>query len=101
MSQVPGPYHPFRWDRRPEKKWRLKSKYGMSIKAWEKLYEIQDGKCAICQAMIKRQQAFVDHNHKNGEVRGLLGHSCNSLLGTAKDSIEILQSAISYLYFFR
>lgn len=41
----------------------------------------------------------VDHNHKTGEVRGLLCATCNGqlLARGARDSIEILESAVRYM----
>ncbi len=61
----------------------------------------QDGCCAICKSSDpgrKKSQWFcVDHDHKTGEVRGLLCNSCNAGLGFLKDSIETLAQAIIYL----
>lgn len=39
----------------------------------------QDGKCAICrkpQSLFKRR-LNLDHNHKTGQLRGLLCYYCN------------------------
>jgi hypothetical protein len=38
-----------------------------------------------------------DHDHTTNEFRGWLCHQCNRLLGGAKDNVEILKAAISYL----
>lgn len=43
----------------------------------------------------------VDHDHKTGDVRALLCSRCNSLLGYADDSIELLKRAIAYLESFK
>lgn len=45
----------------------------------QKLFEAQQGKCGLCQ---KHESTFkhklnVDHNHKTGQVRGLLCYRCN------------------------
>jgi hypothetical protein len=59
--------------------------------------------CAICgnpeTRMFKGKitKLAIDHCHKTGEVRGLLCHKCNSILGYANDSIELLANAIKYL----
>jgi hypothetical protein len=92
------------------KQWRLNNqnkvknknlsyKYGISIEDYNKLFEQQEGCCAICD---KHQQEFkkalsVDHCHDTGKVRGLLCQHCNSVLGLSKDNIEVLQAAINYL----
>jgi hypothetical protein len=36
-------------------------------------------------------------NHALGTVRGLLCNRCNTILGMARDNIEILKQAIAYL----
>lgn len=55
----------------------------------------QSGRCAVCATPM--QKPCVDHDHRTGEVRGLLCASCNTMLGHAKDSILILGAAIDYL----
>lgn len=73
-------------------------KYGLSPEQYMEILEAQQGKCAICreEPTTKRGLA-VDHNHKTGQVRGLLCTGCNTALGSFKDSEEILTSAIEYL----
>ena len=59
--------------------------------------------CKICnnpEARVvngKTSRLAVDHCHKTGKVRGLLCWACNTSIGRFKDSIEILESAISYI----
>lgn len=63
------------------------------------LYEQQQGCCAICgrhQSEFDRRLA-IDHDHKTGQIRGLLCTHCNLALGLMRDNITILQKAISYL----
>jgi hypothetical protein len=50
--------------------------------------------CPICKVT---KVLVVDHNHATGKVRGLICNSCNHMLGVAKDSIDVLRSAIEYL----
>jgi hypothetical protein len=79
----------------------LKSLYGIEPGWYEKTFEAQCGKCAICgrnnSGRSNSKRFCVDHNHTTGEVRGLLCHPCNSGMGKLKDSISLLQSAIHYL----
>lgn len=77
----------------------IKANYGLSPGKWQKMFEDQCGRCAICcrpQTDFKRK-FNVDHDHKTGEIRALLCGNCNMLLGMAKDDPEILQEAIKYL----
>ena len=63
-----------------------------------KLKSQQNEKCLICKNLLKNSiQINVDHCHVTGNVRGILCNNCNLLLGHAKDSIKILQSAQNYL----
>lgn len=78
---------------------RLKNRYGMTFKDYEKMLEEQDGKCKICGATTSggRGLFHVDHDHKTGIVRGLLCQQCNVGLGCFKDNPKSLASAITYL----
>ena len=81
-----------------DKTWRRKShyklKYNITIADYDRLVTEQDGKCVICK---KAGRLVVDHNHRTGEVRGLLCPSCNTLLGLAQDSATHLWEAMRYL----
>jgi hypothetical protein len=79
----------------------LKAKYGITQAKYDEMLAAQGGRCAICKGTDfgrKRDSFFaVDHDHATGSVRGLLCRGCNHLLGVAKDSVAILESAIAYL----
>lgn len=58
-------------------------KYGITIKQYNKMFNLQHGCCAVCN---KHQSTFekrlaVDHNHKTGKIRGLLCAGCNANVG--------------------
>ena len=74
-------------------------KYGLTQEEVIDMHESRDFKCDICKSNTDHRydKLCVDHCHTTGEVRGLLCFSCNVVLGNAKDNIEILKSAISYL----
>lgn len=63
---------------------------------------MQNGCCIICskhQSEFK-QRLFVDHNHINNEIRGLLCRQCNLGIGNLKVDkygIELLLKAIKYI----
>lgn len=76
----------------------LRRKYGITLEDYQDLEVLQGGVCDICQSTNPhREKLVVDHDHKDGHVRGLLCDECNHLLGNAKDDPEILRKAISYL----
>lgn len=66
---------------------------------FDREYQKQQGRCGGChrhQTELSKVLC-VDHDHVTGQFRGLLCGSCNTALGMAKDSIQILNSLISYL----
>lgn len=84
----------------------FKKKYGITLEEFNAWYITQEGKCGICkqfmiQPLMQRGQPLniscVDHDHKTGEVRGLLCSGCNKALGLFKDNIEFLNGAIRWL----
>lgn len=61
----------------------LKERYQLTIEDYNKLFQEQQGCCAICgkhQSELKHR-LNVDHNHKTGKIRGLLCPKCNTALG--------------------
>jgi len=71
--------------------------YGLKPGEREKLIKAQDGKCAVCQEVLKPNKTTVDHDHKTLRIRGVLCRSCNNLLGSFKDSSQFISNAINYL----
>lgn len=85
----------------------LKKSFGISFEEYQKMWENQNGLCAICGKpeshirLGKLTMLRVDHNHKTGEIRALLCNSCNAGLGFFQDSSELLDVASEYLSSFR
>lgn len=78
--------------------YQKKNKYGLSKEEYLALFEKQGNKCAICGIeLTKDVRPCVDHNHETNKVRGILCTRCNSLLGFARENIDILKGAIKYL----
>jgi hypothetical protein len=79
--------------------------YDLTEVEFEKLYKSQNGACKICLTkQPKRNKGVgtfgvihIDHDHETGKVRGLLCSKCNTSLGHFRDSIELLEKAITYL----
>lgn len=80
-----------------------RARLGSNAKSFNilKLYESQDGKCAICNKDIylhgvnQRCTANIDHCHQTGTVRGLLCSGCNNIVA-AIDS-PLLENAMRYV----
>lgn len=84
--------------------WHIRQRYGLTKDQFIALYEEQQGLCDGCGQMPPgggkgnaNNRLFVDHNHKTGEVRGLLCQGCNASVGLAKDSPEVLRKLAKYL----
>lgn len=75
---------------------RLMYTYGISSADYDRLLKEQNNSCAICHKLPEKVKLSVDHNHANGRVRGLLCFRCNTLLGLAFESIQILTNALDY-----
>lgn len=78
------------------KLYKVQERYGISGEEYGRMLREQKGLCLICQdEMIP---PAVDHDHRDGKVRGLLCKTCNSGLGCFKDDSSIVFRAASYLY---
>jgi hypothetical protein len=83
--------------------------HGITQDIYDKMFEEQNHKCKICNEEETRRapnsenimRLVVDHCHETKKVRGLLCHKCNAMIGMARDSVDILESAIIYLQYSR
>lgn len=71
--------------------------FGMTEADYNRLFNAQQGGCAICWERQHGRRLAVDHNHKTGIARGLLCVKCNAGLGMFKDDAQRLGWAIDYL----
>lgn len=76
---------------------RIKCQFGITLEQYNALLAEQQGVCAICKTAPAEIKLAVDHCHETLAIRGLLCMKCNTLLGFVKDSVPILQRAITYL----
>lgn len=80
------------------RKTKFKRKYNLLYEDWLKMWESQNGKCAICgKSFSKPSNACVDHNHETGNVRGLICKNCNFGIGYFKDNPKFIFRAFEYL----
>lgn len=76
----------------------LWASYRITPEEYARLVDQQDSRCLICQVPFSgNAKPHIDHDHKNGTVRGVLCHLCNVLIGHARESDWILQQARYYL----
>lgn len=72
----------------------LRRTYGLDEAGLRDMIEAQYGVCAVCQ---ERPAAHVDHDHRTGQIRGVLCFSCNVAIGHFRDDPELMRKAIQYL----
>lgn len=69
--------------------------YGLDEAEYQTLLAAHDGRCPICTSRFG--MLVVDHDHRTGQVRGLLCDRCNRALGHLQDSPGIAARAAEYL----
>lgn len=85
--------------RKRNKAWMKQGMKDMTVIRYNEMFNEQNGCCFICgdhQSEITKT-LHVDHDHDNGEVRGLLCSDCNLGIGLLKEDVNILRNAVKYL----
>lgn len=77
-----------------EKGW-AKLQIPIHFEEYQRRFNEQNGKCAICDEPHTR--LAVDHCHKTHSIRGLLCKRCNCGLGFFMDNENLLVKALGYL----
>lgn len=77
-------------------------RYGLTVPERKSLLEEQGNACSICKKEISfngKYTAVIDHCHTTGEIRGVLCHECNILIGAFErmDTQNALQNAADYV----
>lgn len=86
-----------RWAKRA-RGYHLENNYGLTAAAFDAMLTGQSGRCAICRTEEPGGRGWhVDHDHRTGNVRGLLCHGCNTGLGMFRDRPDALLAAVAYL----
>lgn len=55
--------------------------------------------CCLCQQIID-EDAVLDHDHKTGQIRGVLHRGCNAMLGKIENSMKLNKMDIARLEIF-
>jgi hypothetical protein len=75
------------------------NRFKLTRKAWQALFERQNGCCAIC-GTFQDDLGYtleIDYDHGTGKVRGLLCRKCNCGIGMFGEDVENINKAIKYL----
>ncbi len=83
--------------RKTKKNYELRRRFNITLEQYDKMFEEQNGVCAVCGLPEITKRLAVDHNHDTGEIRGLLCDRCNFTLGLVSENVDTLQNAINYL----
>lgn len=87
-----------------DRKYSLKTKFGLTLEQYDAMLARQGGRCAICRKPPRRINLAVDHDHKKkgrpiDAVRGLLCTFCNKYcVGNTKGwTPDMFRRAADYL----
>lgn len=87
--------------RQARAEWIAKT-YGITLEEWERIWQHQGRKCAICTRAPREGEVFhLDHEHTKGQsgpIRGILCPYCNTRLVGRLKSAERAQALANYLH---
>ena len=82
-------------------------KYGLAEGQFTEILEAQNYRCPLCNNDLRDRLKHlgngrgkypqVDHDHKTGQIRGILCPKCNTALGFFNDDADLLQRATDYV----
>ncbi len=91
-------YHRDRGYRDTQRDYHRRWKYGLLPGEYTRKSLEQGRVCAICKGTNPDgRNLMVDHNHKSGQVRGLLCVNCNLGIGKVGENSQRLLAAVDYL----
>jgi len=93
-----------RYDPDKKRDENLRKNHGITAYEYDMIFFQQAGLCAICKQpehiidpYTKQPKSLaVDHDHRSDEVRQLLCHYCNILLGAYENDIRRMKAVIHY-----
>jgi len=82
-----------------QRKYNLKYTYGITEEEYNQLLEKQNHRCFVCERHEStfNKKLSVDHDHKTGEIRGLLCTNCNRVVIGRHTDPRLLSRAAEYL----
>lgn len=81
----------------------IKLKYGITEEDYIEMFNKQYSRCAICKRpqIEFKKRLSIDHNHKTGEIRGLLCAACNLALGLLRENKIAVSNMLKYIDFYK
>lgn len=78
---------------------RLRKAYRITMQSYLEMLKLQENVCMICLRTPEQtgRKFAVDHNHRTGEIRGLLCSNCNTAIGLLGDHGGNVYRAAMYL----
>lgn len=97
--------------REQKRRHHVRREYGKTLEELEEILRSQEERCAICLRHWTGcpaprpsryedgflQHLYVDHDHKTGNIRGLLCHGCNGAIAFFNDDPDRADAAAAYL----
>ena len=71
-------------------------KFKLTEEEYTTLINRSQGLCEVCNNPMGDKRC-IDHDHKTGEIRGVLCNKCNTALGLVGDDVATLTKLIQYL----
>jgi hypothetical protein len=71
---------------------RIEKLYGITPEDYDRLFAWQGGRCYVCQRQPRTLRLAVDHDHRTGQVRGLL--CANNENGCNRAVVANLEAAV-------
>ena len=85
------------WDR--ERRWKSRG-INITTEEYELMLKKQNGTCLFCDRTPRKHRALdVDHDHKNGRIRGLLCNEHNRAIGVIEKNIENIDKMVKFIRF--
>ena len=76
-------------------------KYGITVETYNHILKEQKNRCRFCNKKDSGRESdtflIVEHNHKNGNVRGLVCHNCNSLIERIESNLDKISSVKKHI----
>ena len=66
---------------------------------YKELVMKQGEACAVCGKLRTGKRLDIDHNHQTDQIRSLLCHRCNIMVGFIENYPDLIQPMVEYLDF--